>query len=215
MPRRRAIHFRPARDIGGFRCGSLGMGHVLMMVPNVDACLAFYRGLLGFRISDYIVSPVKAYFMHVNPRHHSLAIAEGPATIVHHLMMELYSFDDVGRGYDIAQGEPDRVKVRMGRHPNDYMTSFYMRSPSDLLIEYGWGGRDVDDANWQPEEMTSVGSLWGHQGLFESIGDGPPPPDAPAMPPQQLQRAPLAVLDGNFRRQSGVCPWWDAMAGGA
>ena len=204
--------FRPGRDIGGFRAGALGMGHVLMTVPNLDACLAFYQGLLGFRTSDYILSPVKAYFMHVNPRHHSLAIAEGPGTVVHHLMMELYALDDVGRAYDIAQAEPDRVKVKMGRHPNDYMTSFYMRSPSDLLIEYGWGGRDVDDATWQPEEMKTVGSLWGHQGLFESIGDGPPPPDAPPMPPQAVQRAPLYVMDGNFQRQSGVCPWWDAMA---
>ncbi len=136
--------------------------------------------------------------MHVNPRHHSLVSLKVRRLVVHHLMMELYSLDDVGRGYDIAQGEPDRVKVRMGRHPNDYMTSFYMRSPSDLLIEYGWGGRDVDDATWQPEEMTSVGSLSGHQGLFESVGDAPPP-DAPVMPPQQVHRAPLYVIDGNFR----------------
>ncbi|MFL5280630.1 MAG: VOC family protein [Rhodopila sp.] len=208
------VPFKPARDIRGFRCGSLGMGHVLMMVPDVDACLAFYQGLLGFRISDYIKAPVKAYFMHVNPRHHSLAIAEGPGTAVHHLMMELYAFDDVGRGYDMAQSEPDRVKVKLGRHPNDYMTSFYMRSPGDLLIEYGWGGRDVDDAIRQPEEMTTVGSLWGHQGLFESIGDGPPPPDAPPMPAPPVVRAPLYVLDGNYQRQQGMCPWWDAMAGG-
>jgi len=202
--------FRPGRDIAGFRAGPLGMGHVLMTVPDVDAALAFYRDLLGFRISDFIRAPVTAYFMHVNPRHHSLAIVQGPGRAMHHLMMELYSLDDVGQGYDMAQSQADRVAVKLGRHPNDLMTSFYMRTPSDFLVEYGWGGLEVDDATWQPVEMTSVGSFWGHQGLFESIGDGPPPGEAPPRPAVKARRAPLQVMDGNYQRMGGVCPWWDA-----
>jgi 2,3-dihydroxybiphenyl 1,2-dioxygenase len=203
--------FRPARDISGFRCGPLGMGHVLLMVPRVDAALAFYRELLGFRISDFIRTPIKAYFLHVNPRHHSLALVEGPGSAMHHLMVELYSFDDVGQGYDIALGEQDRVAAKLGRHPNDLMTSFYTRTPSDILVEYGWGGRDVDDATWQPEEMTTVGSFWGHQGLFDSLGPAPPPGASPPPPvPVPVRRAPVQVIDGNYQRLSGVCPWWDA-----
>ena len=202
--------FRPGRDIAGFRCGPLGMGHVLLAVPNVEAVLNFYRDLLGFRISDFIRAPVTAYFMHVNNRHHSLAIVGAPGRAMHHLMMELYSLDDVGKGYDIAQQDPERVAVKMGRHPNDLMLSFYMRTPSDFLIEYGWGGLEVDDATWQPTEMTSVGSFWGHQGLFDTLGDGPshdhtPPP----MPAGPTQRAPLQVMEGNYHRMTGVCPWWD------
>jgi hypothetical protein len=50
------------------------MGHVLLMVPHIDTALAFYRDLLGFRISDFIRTPITAYFLHVNPRHHSLAV---------------------------------------------------------------------------------------------------------------------------------------------
>ena len=53
--------------------------------------------------------------------------------------------------------------------------------------------------------MTSVASFWGHRGLFEAIG-GDTPPALPAG-----TRAPLQVMDGNYRRMSGVCPWWDAM----
>ena len=37
---------------------------------------AFYRDVLGFRISDYCLAPFPAYFFHVNPRHHSLAFVE-------------------------------------------------------------------------------------------------------------------------------------------
>jgi hypothetical protein len=112
------------------------------------------------------------------------------------------------------QRDEGQIAARLGRHPNDLMMSFYMRTPSPLLVEYGWGGREVDDATWQPEEMTSVGSLWGHQGLFESLGDGPPPADAPPMPPQPARRAPLQVMDGNYTRMRGVCPWWDRVAAG-
>ena len=147
--------------------------------------------------------------MHVNTRHHSLAIAHGPRNRMHHLMMEFYYLDDVGQSYDIAQQE-NRVVVRFGRHPNDLMTSFYMRTPSEFLIEHGWGGREVTPG-WQPAELKSAGSFWGHQGLFESLADGPPPP----MPAPEPNHAPLQVIEGNYERMSGVCPWWDAVKRGS
>ena len=106
--------------------------------------------------------------------------------------------------------------VKFGRHPNDFMTSFYMRTPSEFLIEHGWGGREVTPG-WQPAELKSAGSFWGHQGLFESLGE-PPTPDAPPPPPMpapEPNHAPLQVIDGNYERMSGVCPWWDAVMRGS
>jgi len=47
---------------------------------------------------------------------------------------------------------------------NDHMMSFYMRTPSGFDIEYGWGGREVDDSIWQVQYHTS-GSMWGHRPL--------------------------------------------------
>src|SRR6201987_3661570 len=58
--------FRPSRLISGFRAGPLGLGHVLVTVKDIEGALAFYRDLLGFRISDYALAPIKAYFLHVN-----------------------------------------------------------------------------------------------------------------------------------------------------
>lgn len=199
--------FRPGRSISGFRTGPLGIGHAVLMVTSIEAILPFYRDLLGFRISDYIRQPITAYFLHVNPRHHSLALFEAPHAGMHHLMIELYSFDDVGQGYDIALGEKDRIVASLGRHPNDLMTSFYMRTPSDILLEYGWGGREVDDATWQPQEMTTVASFWGHHGLFEALGND----DLPPMVPAKVTHAPLQVMEGNYQRMRGVCPWWDSL----
>lgn len=201
--------FRPGRDISGFRTGPQGMGHVLLMVPDAGPALGFYRDLLGFRISDFIRSPVTAYFLHANPRHHSVALVQGPMSAMHHLMIEYYSLDDVGQGYDLATREKERIAVTLGRHPNDLMTSFYVRTPSDILIEHGWGGREIDDTTWQPREMTTVASFWGHNGLLEELGDDhPPPPELKEMP-----RAPVQVMEGNYQKMSGVCPWWDAVKG--
>ncbi len=201
--------FRPGRNISGFRAGSLGIGHVVLMVTDFDAALAFYKDLLGFRISDFKREP-KICFLHVNARHHSLALFEQPRQGMHHLMMELYSLDDVGQGYDLARAEGDRVKVSLGRHNNDYMTSFYMQTPSNFLVEYGWGGREVNAATWQPVEMDTYASFWGHDGLMAAVlGDAPPPP-----PPPEGRRAPVQVIEGNYERLSGVCPWWDAITAG-
>jgi len=198
--------FRPGRNIAGFRTGVQGMGHVLLLVPDAQAALGFYRDLLGFRISDYMSAPVNAYFLHADPRHHSIALVQAPVNAFHHLMIELYSLDDVGQAYDLLMTQPEHVMATLGRHSNDLMTSFYQRTPSDVYVEYGWGGREVDDATWQPHEVPTLRSYWGHKGLFEAIGDGHPPPL-----PLPNERAPLQVMDGNYHRMSGVCPWWDAV----
>jgi 2,3-dihydroxybiphenyl 1,2-dioxygenase len=202
--------FRPSRLISGFRAGPLGMGHVLVTVQDMTASLAFYRDLLGFRISDYSLAPLKAYFLHVNPRHHSIALVEAPVNSLNHLMVELYSLDDVGQGYDLALRDRDNIVATLGRHSNDLMTSFYVRTPSEFFVEYGWGGRDVDDATWQPKQLSTLASFWGHDGLFRAIRSEDPPP-ADLRPDARPMRAPLQVLDGNYERLKGVCPWWDAM----
>ena len=36
--------------------------------------------------------------------------------------------------------------MTLGRHSNDYMTSFYIHSPSHFFVEYGWSGRAIDTA---------------------------------------------------------------------
>ena len=196
--------FKPGRDIAGFRTGAQGMGHALVAVQDIEAARAFYCDVLGFRMSDYMRNPVTAYFLHVNRRHHSIAIVGAPGNGMHHLMMEYFSLDDVGQGYDMVRAEPERIAAKLGRHPNDLMLSYYMRTPGDILVECGWGGREVDDATWEPEEMASVGSMWGHQGLFEALG-------GPEMPAQKRRHAPVQVIDGNYEKMTGVCPWWDSM----
>jgi hypothetical protein len=133
----------------------------------------------------------------------------GSSKLDDHLMVEFYAFDDLGRAYDVAIAAGDRVAVSLARHSNDLMTSFYSRTPSAMYVETGWGGREIDDATWQAHELETVRSFWGHDGLFTSFGaeDAPPP-----MPEPANRHAPLQVIDGNFQRMSGVCPWWDSLS---
>ena len=154
--------FAPGREISGFRTGELGMGHVVLMVPDMEPAVRFYTDVLGFRISDYMLSPLVATFLHTNPRHHSLALLEVGVPGLHHLMVELNDIDDVGRTYDLVQAEGIEVARTLGRHTNDRMLSFYARTPSGFEIEYGHGGILVDDATWQATELKAASS-WGHQ----------------------------------------------------
>ena len=95
--------------------------------------------------------------------------------VLNHLMVELYSLDDVGQGYDLALMDREKIVATLGRHSNDLMTSFYMRTPSEFFVEYGWGGRNVDDATWQPHEVDTLASFWGHDGLVRAVGGEDPP----------------------------------------
>ncbi|MBA16898.1 MAG: biphenyl 2,3-dioxygenase [Sphingomonas sp.] len=158
-----SVPFTPGRAVSGFRTGALGLGHVVLTTQSLDVLIPFYVDLLGFRLSDYALRPFKAYFFHLNARHHSFAGIETGREGFHHLMVELNSLDDVGQGYDLAQLEEGRIGVTLGRHSNDFMTSFYARTPSGFMIEYGWGGRSIDPTNWEPFECDYGPSLWGHE----------------------------------------------------
>src|SRR3954454_21609863 len=157
--------FVPGGSISGFRTGPLGLGHIVFNVESsevIQQLLPFYRDVLGFRLTDYYSHPFEAYFLHVNPRHHSLAFIRTGKSAVHHIMMEVFSFDDMGQGYDIALGEQGRLATTLGRHTSDFITSFYSWTPSDFMVEYGWGARSLDPDTWQAFERKAGPSMWGH-----------------------------------------------------
>lgn len=205
--------FSPGRAISGFRTGALGMGHVVFTVKNIGDLLGFYRDLLGFGVSDFILNPFRAYFLHVNARHHSVALIETGTPSLHHLMVELFSLDDVGQGYDIALGQPDKIATSLGRHPNDAVTSYYLRSPGGFMVEYGWGGKEVRPGDWTPTECTAGPSLWGHERAWLPAEQRAKARDIRLKAAADGMREPVHVIDGNYARMDGVCPWWDAATG--
>jgi hypothetical protein len=109
--------------------------------------------------------------------------------------------------------EPERVSVTLGRHTNDLMTSFYAKTPSSFMVECGWGGREIDPSTWKPFEMKDGPSLWGHERVWL------PPADREVARELRMRaaaaglRAPVQVMDGNYKLLSGTCPWWDGVSG--
>jgi catechol 2,3-dioxygenase-like lactoylglutathione lyase family enzyme len=185
------------------------MGHAVLHVENIEAPIAFYRDLLDFRLSDYMLRPFKAYFFHANPRHHSLAFIETGRNATHHLMVELYNLDDVGQGYDLAYGEEGRVGVTLGRHINDEVTSFYANTPSGFMMEYGWGGRSIDPDTWRAEEVPFGPSMWGHERMWMTEEGRAEARKLRIAGAAAGLRKPVNVIDGNYKLAPGTCAWWD------
>ena len=206
--------FKPGRSISGFRTGPLGMGHAVLHVKDINEAVPFYRDVLGFRLSDFMVRPFKAYFFHANPRHHSIAFIETGRSATHHLMVELYSLDDVGQCYDLALAEEGRIGVTLGRHINDEVTSFYSNSPSGFMVEYGWGGRVIDVAGWQPQEVSWGPSMWGHDRLWMPAEKRAEARAIRVAAAASGLRKQVNVIEGNYKLAPGVCPWWDGMLRG-
>jgi 3,4-dihydroxy-9,10-secoandrosta-1,3,5(10)-triene-9,17-dione 4,5-dioxygenase len=101
-------------------------------------------------------------FLGCNPRHHSLAFLPmpNPSKCVH-IMFEVTKLDDVGRALERVRKHKVPLSATLGRHMNDQMVSFYVRSPGGFDVEYGCEGLQVDDRTWVARESTAV-SYWGH-----------------------------------------------------
>lgn len=207
--------FRTGREHSGFRTGPLGVGHVVITVESAGDLLAFYKDVLGFSLSDYYYEPFEAYFLHVNPRHHSFAFIATGKRGYHHVMMEHWSFDDVGQGLDLALREEGLIGVTLGRHCADYVTSFYTNTPSAFMIEHGWGGANIDPETWVATHRKEGPSLWGHERLWMSAEGRANARKIAVNNASNGVRKPVQVIEGNYRLNPGVCPWWDSLTGKA
>jgi 3,4-dihydroxy-9,10-secoandrosta-1,3,5(10)-triene-9,17-dione 4,5-dioxygenase len=171
-----ALEHRPAVSPYGhsFVTGDMGLGHVVLPALDTAAALRFYTEVLGFRLRDSMRMDPRAFgmpeggpalwmrFLGCNRRHHSLALAPMPLpTKLVHLMIEVDSLDSVGRAWDRCLRKGIKPTSTMGRHANDLMVSFYVKTPSGFDVEYGTDGQLVDDNTWVARETTAV-SLWGH-----------------------------------------------------
>ena len=158
--------FRPSSMISGFVTGDLGLGHVVLICSDYAGTVRFYREVLGFELSDYIVwDGADATFLHVNGRHHSLALMNEcfgqRGGQFNHFMLEVGDLDDTGRAYHAIVDAGIPLTMDFGRHTNDGVTSFYFRSPSGFQIEIGSGGVLVDDESWEVKTWRAP-ARWGH-----------------------------------------------------
>ena len=158
--------------VKGFVTGELGLGHVVLPATAFDRCREFYTHVMGFGLSDLMnvrftpdpAEPDKRlHFLHCNnARHHSLAIFEMPSDSgCVHMMLEVEDVDEVGRALDRQQAHGVKLSATLGRHINDDMVSFYMKTPSGFDLEYGSEGLVMDWDKHTAFETTAT-SHWGH-----------------------------------------------------
>ncbi|MGW0044794.1 VOC family protein [Rhodococcus sp. NPDC003348] len=158
-----------------FVTGSQGLGHVVMPTANFDDSYRFYTEVLEFLPRGAFrmptppgTPPQRIRFLGVNQRHHSLAIMpvpEGRDPGLIHVMVEVDSLDAVGRALDQVEARNFPLSSTLGRHTNDKMISFYVRVPGGWDIEYGTGGKLVDETYYTAEEITAD-SYWGHEWMW-------------------------------------------------
>lgn len=151
-----------------------GLGHVVLTCNDDAAAQAFYQDVLGFKLRDSMQlppqlagrpadgDPVWLRFYGCNPRHHALAFMPMPnPTGIVHLMVEVENSDDVGLCLDRASRRNVKMSATLGRHINDKMLSFYMKTPGGFDMEFGCEGLEVEDESWIARESVGI-SLWGH-----------------------------------------------------
>ena len=163
-----ATQFVSPRGVG-FVTGDQGMGHVLAFANAPAKSLDFYSRALGYQVREGKSADdgtLRAAFLSPNQREHSLAlVATDEQSRLGHVLIEVSELDAVGRAMDRCLDGLAPMTVSLGRHWNDQMLSFYLRTPSGFDIEYGFGGRRVAPERWSRGEQGGTGlmSSWGHR----------------------------------------------------
>lgn len=175
-------HFVSPAGVSGFVADDMGLGHVVLPAPDIEAARAFWIEVIGLHLTDTMsftlseaVGPQKLYFMHAgNERHHSVGLFEAPSPVgLIHLMLEARTIDDVGRFIDRCADHGVHLALQLGRHSNDRMLSVYVVTPGGSMLEFGCDGLRIDPRTWIPTTSLAP-DLWGHKFLGG-------PPDIPAI----------------------------------
>lgn len=147
------------------------LAHVNINSAQIEALTAFYRDVLGFRLTDR--SKLMA-FLCCNADHHAVVLAEAPANGLNHVAFLMPDLESVmrGSGQVVDQGFP--IGWGVGRHgPGDNVFAYFV-DPTGVVIEYTAEVLQVDDSYRVrgPEE-------WGWPpGRTDHWGIAPPKSDA-------------------------------------
>lgn len=149
--------------VSSFVTDDMGMGHVILSAENGRALMEFYTEVLGFYERNTMGGRERTvWFLSSNERHHTIGVVgmPGPGRLIH-LMVEAATLDDVGLALDRAEKLGVPMSQSLGKHTNDHMVSFYVYSPENYAIEFGFNGLRVKGE--QPTYEITEGAFWGHK----------------------------------------------------
>ena len=129
------------------------ISHAVMNSNDPNRTRDFYEKTLGFMLSDTLWGEHMGemmHFMRCNDWHHSLAIARGPHTSVHHVSFEMRGLDEYMRG----TGRVMRAGIKKiwgpGRHNAGNNTFSYFLDPSGNTMEYTTELEKIETDPWHP-----------------------------------------------------------------
>jgi catechol 2,3-dioxygenase-like lactoylglutathione lyase family enzyme len=140
------------------------LSHALLFSTDVLRAVAFYRDVLGLRLSDHSGSDIA--FMHGahGSDHHLIALAKSHATGLHHLSWDVGSLNEVGLGGEYMKGRGHTRGWGVGRHVVGSNYFYYVRDPWGSWCEYSF---DIDhipaDLDWVATDHPGEDSfyVWG------------------------------------------------------
>jgi len=152
------------------------LSHVVVNSTDVNRTQAFYEKHLGFALSDTLTHPFVGElmkFMRCNPQHHSLAIAKGPHTSLHHLSFEMRGLDEYMRGTGRLLRGGTKMIWGPGRHLAGDNTFSYFIDPHGNTVEYTTELEMLDEDTWHPSlydvSDLSVQDQWGTANPFDEL----------------------------------------------
>ena len=140
------------------------LSHVLLFTPDVDRQIAFYRDVLGLRLSDRSGDIIA--FMHGphSSDHHLVAFAKSHAPGYHHSSWDVASIDEVGLGAEHMKLQGYTKGWGVGRHVLGSNYFYYVQDPWGSWAEFS---HDIDfvpaDVDWVAADHPLEDSfyVWG------------------------------------------------------
>jgi catechol 2,3-dioxygenase-like lactoylglutathione lyase family enzyme len=143
------------------------MSHVVLLAPDLDGQVAFYRDRLGFVVTDYY--PGRGYFTRVpgSHEHHNLFLLKGGDNLgFHHLAFEVRDIHEVFGGGLHMTDKGWTTHLGPGRHPISSCYFWYFKNPCGGAAEYDSDSDFVTD-DWEPRAWESTAenfAEWAYDG---------------------------------------------------
>jgi catechol 2,3-dioxygenase-like lactoylglutathione lyase family enzyme len=125
------------------------VSHVVLNSPDMDAAEEWYRGVLGFRVSDY--SADQMVFLRCASDHHSIALVRGQYASVNHVAFELPTLNEFMRSIGRMKQKGIVPTWGPGRHGPGNNPFAYFCSPTGFVIEFTSELQQIDEATHEAQ----------------------------------------------------------------
>ena len=144
------------------------LSHVLLFTSDVHRGIAFYRDVLGLKLSDHSGDGIA--FMHGahGSDHHLVAMAKSHATGMHHMSWDVGSVNEIGLGAEHMKDKGHTQGWGVGRHVVGSNYFYYVRDPWGSWCEYSF---DIDHI---PSDLDWVAADHPGEDSFYAWGPGVP-----------------------------------------